>query len=1113
MTEADLNTKAAQTDAPRAEQGTAEHKRILLVEGDGFTRLVLLLRLRLAGFGVDFTSNGILGLGKLRSCQPDILLVELKLGGMSGLELMKAARSEPTFGKRPIFVFTHASKMSRATRKEVGSLATEVFDKASITREDLVQIFASKFSNKEAEAKGAEAGAGGKPAGTQLNEAVLSGAIEQLIAGVREQFELFAKDPEPRVSSGGELLSRLSSLASCAKAARVFDLARQAAALEKFLSQLSRSEQGYTDAAMATLGRGVEVMSGISLVSSNEPGPTRYNVVFIDEAPYSNQAMEEALLNAELDTACFEDPSRAREYLASNRTDLVLANVVLPEGHGLSAADIQRLPFQARTPVLFGPESQLSVPTKDELPVSAPRLDKAPVMLAEMVLRVLNEVQGKSVPRDAADPARKPLENAGNAAALQALPAEDGFDLFAVAPSRSNATPGLPPSQSAQIQAGAVNRPKAFNHLFAAAGIPMEPILRADPNGDSQRENQARMEALTPESTQIDEPVIEAFAPANSNVETPQTIQPETLTEDQAAAAEWIAPEAVDDGQTVAPTNVAPDLDQSQPAVMPVTGEPTENEGPVMNDTVRIAPEDYIPQRDGIQQTDLPAQVAGGREDLAARVCAAEMSLYHAQAQLEQKNKELETLQAQLAAAGNGHLAAEPGSAEQKAQARCAELEQEVSALRQAFEGMNGPLPDPQAASGETARKLEELQRNSEAAAAALKQAETALQESVQKNSQLERELSEARKAVEELSAKSGKQANSNGQPGEQSNGASGSPADLEEQVRQGIAMLARATAELAHERGERQRSQQLAADLNNRLQALHLDLNRTLQAQGDHLSRILALEQQQRQAKEALERSMADLEQQQAERGALETQLQKAREANAQLRNDLSFFDAANRKFDGSRQELHSKLEATLNAARDHETRLQQEKDERQKLAQNLDDVRRELQDQNRKRELLEQQLRAAEEALKEREEQLQKEAAERQRLTEALDSAHHASPATGSERELEFSKLQTALQLEQIERKRQESQLARTRQSALDAALAARSLRTTLRRQIREPVENLAHSAHHLLELEMGEAQKKLAQAVLQDVLLIQTRLREPVSAHGESTEPNPSPNQPTP
>src|SRR5436190_10302324 len=113
-----LSTIPKVTDSGSPKPEETKPKRILLVEGDGFTRLVLLLRLRLAGFGVDFTSNGILGLGKLRSCHPDILLVELKLCGLSGLELIRAARAEAAFGDRPIYVFTRVDRMNRTTRKE-----------------------------------------------------------------------------------------------------------------------------------------------------------------------------------------------------------------------------------------------------------------------------------------------------------------------------------------------------------------------------------------------------------------------------------------------------------------------------------------------------------------------------------------------------------------------------------------------------------------------------------------------------------------------------------------------------------------------------------------------------------------------------------------------------------------------------------------------------------------------------------------------------------------------------------------------------------------------------------------------------------------------------------
>jgi hypothetical protein len=75
--------------------------------------------------------------------------------------------------------------------------------------------------------------------------------------------------------------------------------------------------------------------------------------------------------------------------------------------------------------------------------------------------------------------------------------------------------------------------------------------------------------------------------------------------------------------------------------------------------------------------------------------------------------------------------------------------------------------------------------------------------------------------------------------------------------------------------------------------------------------------------------------------------------------------------------------------------------------------------------------------------------------------------------------------------------------RQSAIESAHAARSLRTSLRRQIREPVESLVHSTRSLLELEMDEEQKKLAEAMLQDVLMVQTRLREPGSSPVDSSD----------
>jgi CheY-like chemotaxis protein len=1100
--------------------------------------------LRLAGFGVDFTSNGILGRSKLRSCNPDILLVELNLCGLSGLELIKTARSDPTFGDRPIYVFTHANRLNRATRRELDQLATKLFDKSSTTREDLVQTFATTFLQPKTSKKKSPSVPEIEVPASAFSDVALSGAIEELISGVRDQSELLVTETGNRTTSGGELLSRVSSLGSCASAAGLPNLARQAKALQDFLSNLGKDKESYSEAALKIIKRAVEVMSRIALQPTRkDKTASRFTAVFVDEAPYSNRAMEEALLNGGFQPVCFEDAGLAREYLASNRTDLIIANLALPEAHGLAVPDIRQFRLHAETPIIYGPESSVVSPLREQLPTSAPRLDKAPILLTELVLRALNEVHSAKAPLEtdlmgkpsvALVKGRTPYSSP---AASQSLPFDDDLEIFTKAPKRQEVPVFETATESATVSSSAINRPQQFDQLFTAAGIPSEPIMRAVPGNhsiDHEAEVVEQLPATQTDGTQIVDQPVEEFPPSAFETQAPPPPQPEVIVEDQTAETASLETFPGNNSQTSPPGNSNLELEQNEAAAAGESAEAISNYWQPMNNHLDAVPADLRQQGEGTRPTDASNQYSTRREDLVARVCAAEMALYHAQSQIEQKDKQIEAVQNQLAEAQAGNnsvpeLSPEPSLAEQNAQARCAELEQEVTALRQAFEGLNGAFGEPQDPA-ETAKRVQELEERLSQSAAELEkqkqeqqraeadlsakleaanglnqQNEAARQQVENRCSQLEKEVADLSKAREELASKIAQQQKagtsaSSERPVPTAAGASGAPAsDLEEQVRQGVAALARATAELAKERGERQRSQQRAAELNERLQTLHQDLSRSLQSQREDLARIGSLEEQQEQTKQALDRTAADLEQQQAEHRLAEEQLHNAKELNAQLRKDLTFFEETNKKFGGARHELQARLEASMNAARENEARLHKESAERQRLTDTLEETRRELQNQTRKREVLEQELQTTNKALEELETKLQNEAAERQRLNQAQDSFQR-NLRDGSERDLEFSKVQSALQLEQVERKRQETQLARMRQRALDSAHAARALRTTMRRQIREPVENLVHSVESLLELEMGDDQKKLAEAVLQDVLLVQTRLREPAPAQPE-------------
>jgi hypothetical protein len=101
----------------------------------------------------------------------------------------------------------------------------------------------------------------------------------------------------------------------------------------------------------------------------------------------------------------------------------------------------------------------------------------------------------------------------------------------------------------------------------------------------------------------------------------------------------------------------------------------------------------------------------------------------------------------------------------------------------------------------------------------------------------------------------------------------------------------------------------------------------------------------------------------------------------------------------------------------------------------------------------------------------------------------------------ELESSNHQSALHLEQVERKRQETNIARMRQASLDGLRAARVVRNGLRQQIREPVESLCQSASSLLESQMAEQQKALAEAVLHQALMVRARLQDPEPEESQS------------
>jgi PAS domain S-box-containing protein len=279
---------------------------------------------------------------------------------------------------------------------------------------------------------------------------------------------------------------------------------------------------------------------------------------------------------------------------------------------------------------------------------------------------------------------------------------------------------------------------------------------------------------------------------------------------------------------------------------------------------------------------------------------------------------------------------------------------------------------------------------------------------------------------------------------------------ELERRVRDGVASLARVSADLETERSERRRVEQRLAALTSQLQQMHLDLNQQLESERGNQGRVNELEEQLRERERMLVRLRADLQKEVSNRDLAEQQLQAVGDMGAQLRGYLSLFEESKKVFKRTQEQLEGKLRAT-------------------------------------------------QEALGETEAKLQKEASERRGLEESLSAAQRSLNDQYEQKVLELARLQSDLQVEQLERKRLEGEGQQSRYASLDSTRVARTMLNSLRRQLHDSVETLMQTARRLLETSSDDEQKKLVQTVLENVLVLQTTLDEGSSSGGSpGTDP---------
>jgi CheY-like chemotaxis protein len=96
--------------------------RILYVEDEKDLRVPISQILELLGYEVESAHNGQIGVEKAENWQPDLILMDIRMPVMDGIEATRLLRSKPTTAQIPIFILSaYTDAKTRDACKQAGA--------------------------------------------------------------------------------------------------------------------------------------------------------------------------------------------------------------------------------------------------------------------------------------------------------------------------------------------------------------------------------------------------------------------------------------------------------------------------------------------------------------------------------------------------------------------------------------------------------------------------------------------------------------------------------------------------------------------------------------------------------------------------------------------------------------------------------------------------------------------------------------------------------------------------------------------------------------------------------------------------------------------------------
>jgi DNA-binding response OmpR family regulator len=353
-------------------------KKMLIIEDDQIVGHIYLRKFQAEGFQVELVADGEEGIASTLKSRPDVVILDLMLPRINGVEVLKRLRAEPTTRELPVVVLSNAY-MSSLVQDAWKAGANYCMIKANCTPRQLLDIVNKTMGvapvAKPALEPAPLATAGSTPAAisaparnstpaqddaafqSELRQTFLASAPAD-IAQMRALLQTFIKTEGDvaRLPKLFSLYRKVHSLTSNSAVAAVVGVAKMSSALEALLKELYEKPKNLNASTLRTLAHTIDFLS-VLLEQSGAQEPENLpppNIMVVDDEAISRRAVIYALEKAHLKCVSVEDPTVALNMLAENQFNLIFLDVDMPGMNGFElCTKLRALPAHAKTPVVF----------------------------------------------------------------------------------------------------------------------------------------------------------------------------------------------------------------------------------------------------------------------------------------------------------------------------------------------------------------------------------------------------------------------------------------------------------------------------------------------------------------------------------------------------------------------------------------------------------------------------------------------------------------------------------------------------------------------------------------------------------------------------------------